>query len=100
MFKFWSQRINERQNKVVITDRMWARLLSSTNQPSFLSPKDLDEAKKAEQPPSQLLEESNCNDIGEAEKKENTFSQLLQGDNFKDEQQSENHADNGIETKN
>ncbi|XP_042001529.1 ATP-dependent 6-phosphofructokinase 1-like [Salvia splendens] len=30
-------RINEKQNKVVITDRMWARLLSSTNQPSFLS---------------------------------------------------------------
>ncbi|KAF7814211.1 ATP-dependent 6-phosphofructokinase 3-like [Senna tora] len=33
-------RINERQRKVVITDRMWARLLSSTNQPSFMNPKD------------------------------------------------------------
>lgn len=33
-------RINEKQNKVVITDRMWARLLSSTNQPSFMQPKD------------------------------------------------------------
>lgn len=33
-------RINERQHKVVITDRMWARLLSSTNQPSFLRTKD------------------------------------------------------------
>ncbi|KAL4333258.1 hypothetical protein GQ457_07G040110 [Hibiscus cannabinus] len=32
-------RIIEKQNKVVITDRMWARLLSSTNQPSFWSPK-------------------------------------------------------------
>ncbi|KAI4386986.1 hypothetical protein MLD38_004855 [Melastoma candidum] len=32
-------RITENQNKVVITDRMWARLLSSTNQPSFLDPK-------------------------------------------------------------
>lgn len=31
------QRITEKQKKVVITDRMWARLLSSTNQPSFLS---------------------------------------------------------------
>ena len=31
--------MTERQNKVVITDRMWARLLSSTNQPSFLDPK-------------------------------------------------------------
>ncbi|KAF8051779.1 hypothetical protein N665_1668s0007 [Sinapis alba] len=29
-------RITEKQNRVVITDRMWARLLSSTNQPSFL----------------------------------------------------------------
>ncbi|TKY64427.1 ATP-dependent 6-phosphofructokinase 3 [Spatholobus suberectus] len=34
-------RINESQKKVVITDRMWARLLSSTNQPSFLNPKDI-----------------------------------------------------------
>ncbi|KAF8025656.1 hypothetical protein BT93_F2482 [Corymbia citriodora subsp. variegata] len=34
-------RINERQHKVVITDRMWARLLSSTNQPSFLDPKEV-----------------------------------------------------------
>ncbi|PKA64224.1 6-phosphofructokinase 3 [Apostasia shenzhenica] len=40
-------RVTESRNKVVITDRMWARLLSSTNQPSFLSPKDIEEAKKA-----------------------------------------------------
>ncbi|KAK4401198.1 ATP-dependent 6-phosphofructokinase [Sesamum angolense] len=33
-------RITEKQHKVVITDRMWARLLSSTNQPSFLGSKD------------------------------------------------------------
>ncbi|XP_065849563.1 ATP-dependent 6-phosphofructokinase 6 [Euphorbia lathyris] len=32
------KRINEKQNKVIITDRMWARLLSSTNQPSFMNP--------------------------------------------------------------
>lgn len=38
MFLLQLQRIIERQNKVVITDRMWARLLSSTNQPSFLHP--------------------------------------------------------------
>ncbi|KAL6578478.1 ATP-dependent 6-phosphofructokinase 7 [Orobanche minor] len=38
-------RITERQNMVVITDRMWARLLSSTNQPSFLEPQADDEAK-------------------------------------------------------
>ncbi|GAB4838963.1 ATP-dependent 6-phosphofructokinase 7 [Ancistrocladus abbreviatus] len=31
--------ITEKQNKVVITDRMWARLLSSTNQPSFMKPR-------------------------------------------------------------
>ncbi|KAA8523201.1 hypothetical protein F0562_009624 [Nyssa sinensis] len=52
-------RIIERQNKVVITDRMWARLLSSTNQPSFLSSKDIIEANKEEEPPTQLLED-NC----------------------------------------
>ncbi|KAI4379935.1 hypothetical protein MLD38_006171 [Melastoma candidum] len=34
-------RVTETQNKVVITDRMWARLLSSTNQPSFLSLNDV-----------------------------------------------------------
>ncbi|KAH0941126.1 hypothetical protein HID58_000763 [Brassica napus] len=33
-------RITEKQNKVVITDRMWARLLSSTNQPSFMKHDD------------------------------------------------------------
>ncbi|KAM0956616.1 hypothetical protein ACFX2A_025365 [Malus domestica] len=45
--------VNERHayipfhNKVVITDRMWAQLLSSTNQPSFLDLKEV-EAKKKE----------------------------------------------------
>ncbi|KAK4280967.1 hypothetical protein QN277_012517 [Acacia crassicarpa] len=34
-------RITQSQNRVVITDRMWARVLSSTNQPSFLGPKDV-----------------------------------------------------------
>ncbi|KAK4770041.1 hypothetical protein SAY87_030573 [Trapa incisa] len=34
------ERVTEKQNKVVITDRMWARLLSSTNQPSFISTKE------------------------------------------------------------
>lgn len=53
------QRVTEKQNNVVITDRMWARLLSSTNQPSFLSSKDVIEAKKEEEPPTQLLEDSN-----------------------------------------
>jgi len=37
-------RVTSTRNKVKITDRMWARLLSSTNQPSFLSQKDIDEA--------------------------------------------------------
>lgn len=48
---FCWQRITEKQNSVVITDRMWARLLSSTNQPSFLSPKDAIEDKKEESLP-------------------------------------------------
>ncbi|KAA8521322.1 hypothetical protein F0562_011995 [Nyssa sinensis] len=55
-------RINERQNKVVITDRMWARLLSSTNQPSFLGPKDVIEVKKEEELPTQLLDGELCKD--------------------------------------
>ncbi|XP_031505842.1 ATP-dependent 6-phosphofructokinase 3 [Nymphaea colorata] len=38
-------RATEKQNQVCITDRMWARLLSSVNQPSFLSPEDIEEAK-------------------------------------------------------
>ncbi|KAK9947874.1 hypothetical protein M0R45_003472 [Rubus argutus] len=41
--------INEKQHKVVITDRMWARLLSSTNQPSFLRTKDVIEDKGDEE---------------------------------------------------
>lgn len=52
------QRINEKQNKVVITDRMWARLLSSTNQPSFLSAKDLADASKEDEPSTALLDDA------------------------------------------
>ncbi|CAN6573409.1 unnamed protein product [Malus baccata var. baccata] len=40
--------VTEGQNKVVITDRMWARLLSSTNQPSFLDLKEVEAMKKDE----------------------------------------------------
>ncbi|KAJ8774726.1 hypothetical protein K2173_017172 [Erythroxylum novogranatense] len=47
-------RIIEKQNKVVITDRMWARLLSSTNQPSFMSPKVINEVDKEQKPSTQL----------------------------------------------
>ncbi|XP_042508696.1 ATP-dependent 6-phosphofructokinase 7-like [Macadamia integrifolia] len=53
-------RVTETQNMVCITDRMWARLLSSTNQPSFLSAKDIGEAmKEEEEPQTQLLEGGN-----------------------------------------
>ncbi|KAJ6746415.1 ATP-DEPENDENT 6-PHOSPHOFRUCTOKINASE [Salix koriyanagi] len=60
-------RIIEKQNNVVITDRMWARLLSSTNQPSFMSDKDVTEenisgGKKGEGPATQLLDNGNCAD--------------------------------------
>ncbi|XP_010541000.1 PREDICTED: ATP-dependent 6-phosphofructokinase 1 isoform X2 [Tarenaya hassleriana] len=41
-------RITEKQNEVVITDRMWARLLSSTNQPSFMNHKEVSPEKKDE----------------------------------------------------
>ena len=61
------QRIIEKQNNVVITDRMWARLLSSTNQPSFTSDKDvteeyISEEKKEEGAATQLLDNGNCAD--------------------------------------
>ncbi|XP_010915352.1 ATP-dependent 6-phosphofructokinase 3 isoform X1 [Elaeis guineensis] len=55
-------RITETRNKVVITDRMWARLLSSTNQPSFLSHKDVEDAKTEGEPVTQLLDGENCKD--------------------------------------
>ncbi|KAB5552595.1 hypothetical protein DKX38_009906 [Salix brachista] len=60
-------RIIEKQNNVVITDRMWARLLSSTNQPSFMSDKDVTEenisgGKKEEGPATQLLDNGDCAD--------------------------------------
>ena len=38
MCLFW-QRVIEKPNKVVVTERMWGRLLCSTNQPSFLDRK-------------------------------------------------------------
>lgn len=53
-------RINEQQNMVVITDRMWARLLSSTNQPSFLRSKEMMAASKEEEPPTALLDDGRC----------------------------------------
>ncbi|QHO13606.1 ATP-dependent 6-phosphofructokinase [Arachis hypogaea] len=50
-------RINENRNHVVITDRMWARLLSSTNQPSFLGDKCHNEDDiEEEEPLNQLLD--------------------------------------------
>lgn len=51
------QRIIEKQHQVVITDRMWARLLSSTNQPSFLTAKDFIEGKKEEELLTQIVNE-------------------------------------------
>lgn len=52
------QRIIERQNKVVITDRMWARLLSSTNQPSFLHPKHVSGEQNGTNPHIHLVSSS------------------------------------------
>ncbi|GMH12409.1 hypothetical protein Nepgr_014250 [Nepenthes gracilis] len=51
-------RITESQNKVIITDRMWARLLSSTNQPSFMSCVDANEPKNGEEPQTESSEEN------------------------------------------
>ncbi|KAF8726972.1 hypothetical protein HU200_019460 [Digitaria exilis] len=44
-------RITEKQNKVVITDMMWARVLCSTNQPCFLTHKDVKRAGQDEEEP-------------------------------------------------
>ncbi|KAF8036405.1 hypothetical protein BT93_C2194 [Corymbia citriodora subsp. variegata] len=63
-------RITEKQNKVVITDRMWARLLSSTNQPSFLSAKDCIEDKREDEAPTQLLDDQISPDMSDLVKKE------------------------------
>ncbi|XWS72121.1 hypothetical protein CRYUN_Cryun02cG0013200 [Craigia yunnanensis] len=55
-------RIIEKQNNVVITDRMWARLLSSTNQPSFLRAIDVTEDEGNEEPSNQFLDNGNCSE--------------------------------------
>ncbi|KAI7726077.1 hypothetical protein M8C21_019816 [Ambrosia artemisiifolia] len=52
-------RIVDHQNKVVITDRMWARVLASTNQPSFLREKELEEFQSAEEEASSQLSQLN-----------------------------------------
>lgn len=77
---------------------MWARLLSSTNQPSFLNPKDVKEDKIEEKPPTQLLNGDNSQYVNEAKEEEKSATQLLDGVNGKDEQQSEDQADNNINT--
>ncbi|KAJ4733238.1 ATP-dependent 6-phosphofructokinase [Rhynchospora pubera] len=56
-------KITECQNKVSITDRMWARLLSSTNQPSFLSKKDIEEKKEEEELQVSATSADNVNSI-------------------------------------
>ncbi|CAL9061576.1 unnamed protein product [Musa banksii] len=48
-------RVTETCKKVVITDRMWARLLSSTNQPSFLSHEHIEDANKEDEPSTESL---------------------------------------------
>ncbi|KAJ4821896.1 ATP-dependent 6-phosphofructokinase 3 [Turnera subulata] len=55
-------RITEKQNKVVITDRMWARLLSSTDQPSFLSPKEIKHVSETAAP-TQLLDADSSKEV-------------------------------------
>ncbi|XP_028806508.1 ATP-dependent 6-phosphofructokinase 3-like [Neltuma alba] len=56
-------RITERQNCVVITDRMWARVLSSTNQPSFLGPKDVITDQREETEMLDEIDDLSLNDI-------------------------------------
>ncbi|CAK7353114.1 unnamed protein product [Dovyalis caffra] len=59
-------RITEKQKQVVITDRMWARLLSSTDQPSFICPRVVAESRKNhDEPPTQLLDGDSCKETHE-----------------------------------
>ncbi|XP_023516443.1 ATP-dependent 6-phosphofructokinase 3-like [Cucurbita pepo subsp. pepo] len=60
-------RITEKQNKVVITDRMWARLLSSTNQPSFLIQKDAVAEELKEEETTNKLDDDNNNNTNNIE---------------------------------
>jgi 6-phosphofructokinase 1 len=57
-FSLAPQRITERQNRVSIADRMWARLLSSTNQPSFLCNEVIEEARREHERAALLLDGS------------------------------------------
>lgn len=49
-------RITETQNRVKTTDRMWARLLSSTNQPSFLRYEEMTGVKRQKESTKMLKE--------------------------------------------
>ncbi|KAH9300267.1 hypothetical protein KI387_011850, partial [Taxus chinensis] len=53
-------RVTETQNQVKTTDRMWARLLSSTNQPSFLRSQEVLETKMQKES-VKMLEELDAN---------------------------------------
>lgn len=55
-------RIIESQNHVVITDRMWARLLSSTNQPSFMTEKVVIEDGREEETDTTSAEDNSSDD--------------------------------------
>ncbi|XP_078168560.1 ATP-dependent 6-phosphofructokinase 6-like isoform X4 [Carex rostrata] len=48
-------RVTNKRNRVSIQDRMWARLLSSTNQPSFMEKKDVKPASNNRLKPPSLL---------------------------------------------
>ncbi|GMH03356.1 hypothetical protein Nepgr_005195 [Nepenthes gracilis] len=54
--------ITEKRNRVVITDRMWARLLSSTNQPSFMRPKVNTEVDQEEHSIDLLIEKTHMDE--------------------------------------
>ncbi|KAG0493901.1 hypothetical protein HPP92_004895 [Vanilla planifolia] len=58
-------RVTEKQNKVVITDRMWARLLSSTNQPSFLHQRDIEDSGEDDKASLEYFETDNGHFVGE-----------------------------------
>ncbi|KAH9303291.1 hypothetical protein KI387_014874, partial [Taxus chinensis] len=58
-------RVTESPNRVKTTDRMWARLLSSTNQPSFINYNEVMEARRQKES-TKLLEQVESHSEGPA----------------------------------
>lgn len=82
-------RITETQNRVKTSDRMWARLLSSTNQPSFLRHEEIKGAAKKKKESTKTLKESDAH-------VETISSPARQGNAFAEKKVDSSHQENGL----